>query len=100
MLKKNWSHNSVDSSPFRSNLPEVLCKIVVLKNFTKFAGKQLCQRLLFNKVVGLSPATLLKKYLAQVFSCKFCEIVMNTFFYRTPLEAAFIYCSMFLIVRK
>ena len=35
------------------------------------------------------PATLLrKKTLAQVFSCEFCEIYKNTFYYRTPLVAA------------
>ena len=33
----------------------------VLKNFTKFTGKQLCQDLYFNKVAGLRP--LLKKRL-------------------------------------
>ena len=33
----------------------------VLRNFTKFTGKHLCQSLFFNKVAGLSPATLLKK---------------------------------------
>ena len=33
----------------------------VLRNFVKFAGKHLCQSLFFNKVAGLSPATLLKK---------------------------------------
>ena len=27
-----------------------------------------------------------KETLAQVFSCEFCEISKNTFFYRTPLE--------------
>ena len=35
------------------------------------------------------PATLLKKTLAQVFSCEFCEIFKNTHFWRTPLAAAF-----------
>ena len=34
------------------------------------------------------PATLLKKRLAQVFSCEFCEISKNTFLHRTPLVAA------------
>ena len=29
-----------------------------------------------------------KDTLAQVFSCEFCEISKNTFFYRTPLVAA------------
>ena len=33
----------------------------VLKNFTKFTGKHLCQSLFFNKVAGLRPATLLKR---------------------------------------
>ena len=71
----------------------------VLRNFTKFTGKHLCQSLFFNKVAGLRPATLLKKRLwhrcfpkkgtlAQVFSCEFCKISKNTFFYGTPLVAA------------
>ena len=29
-----------------------------------------------------------KETLAQVFSCEFCEISKNTFFYKTPLVAA------------
>ena len=29
-----------------------------------------------------------KETLAQVFSCEFCEISKNTFFYRTPQVAA------------
>ena len=32
-----------------------------VKKFTKFTGKHLCQSFFFNKVVGLRPATLLKK---------------------------------------
>ena len=41
------------------------------------------------KIVGLGPATLLrKKTLTQVFSCEVCEIYKNTFYYRTPLVAA------------
>ena len=61
----------------------------VLKNFTKFTGEHLCQRLLFNKVAGLGPATLLKKKtLTQMFSCEFCEIFKSIFFYRTPSVAA------------
>ena len=48
----------------------------VLRNFTKFTGKQLCQSLFFNKVAGLSTATLLKKRLQR---CLFCEISENTF---------------------
>ena len=32
-----------------------------------------------------------KETLAQVFSCEFCEISKNTFFYRTPPVAASVY---------
>ena len=38
-----------------------VCKKSVPRNFPKFTGKHLCQRLFFNKVAGLRPATLLKK---------------------------------------
>ena len=31
----------------------------------------------------------LQKSPTQVFSCKYCKIFMNNFFYRTPLVAAF-----------
>ena len=52
----------------------------VLKNFTKFTGKHLCQSFFFNKVSGLRPPTLLKKRLwRKCFSCELCEIFMNTF---------------------
>ena len=37
----------------------------VLRNFTKFTGKHLCQSLFFNKVAVLRPANLLKKGLWQ-----------------------------------
>ena len=51
---------------------EVSMKKGVLKNFTKFTGKHLCQSLFFNKVE--------KETLAQMFSCELCEISRNTFF--------------------
>ena len=43
--------------------PEVFYKKGVLKNFAKFTKKRLYQSLLFNKVVGPRPATLLKRRL-------------------------------------
>ena len=46
---------------------------------------------LFNKDAGLRPEAckfIKKETLAQVFSCEFCEILKNTFFYRTPPMAA------------
>ena len=73
----------------------------VLRNFSKFTGKHLCQilsfnkvaGLLFNKVVGLRPATLLKNRLwHRCFPVNFCEISKNTFCYRTPPVAASVYC--------
>ena len=48
--------------------------------FAKFTEKHLCQRIFFNKVAGLRPATLLKVSLAQVLSCEFCEISKKPFF--------------------
>ena len=50
----------------------------VVENLAKFTEKCLC----------LKPANLLKKTLAQAFSCEFYEIFNNTFSYRTPLVAA------------
>ena len=38
---------------YKSSCPEVFCKKGVLRNFTKFTGKHLCQSLFFNKVAGL-----------------------------------------------
>ena len=49
--------------PFRSSLPEVICKKGALRNFAKFTGIHLRQSLFFNKVTGHRPATLLKKRL-------------------------------------
>ena len=59
---------------YRSSRPEVFCKKVVLRNFTKFTGKHLCQRLFFNKVNDsfLIKTLFKKESLAQVFSCEFC----------------------------
>ena len=45
----------------RRSRPKVFCKKGVLRNFTKFTGKHLCQSLFFNKVAGLRTATLFKK---------------------------------------
>ena len=44
-----------------SSHSKVFCKKVVFRNFAKFTGKYLCQSFFLHKVVGLRPATLLKK---------------------------------------
>ena len=41
----------------RSSHQRCSIEIGVLKSFTKFTGKHLCQSLFFNKVAGLRPAT-------------------------------------------
>ena len=56
-----------------------------LRNFAKFTGKHLYQRLFFNNVAGLP--------LAQVFSCEFCEISKNTFFTENLRTTASVYSS-------
>ena len=50
-----------------------------LNNLTKFTVKHQCQSLFFNKVSGLSPATLLKKRL-----CHSCFPVNFVKFLRAP----------------
>ena len=63
----------------RSSRPEVFCKKGIVRNFTKFTEKHLRQRLFFNKVAGLRPATLLKKSLWHR-----CSPVNFVKFLRTP----------------
>ena len=49
----------------------------------------MCQSLFFNKVEGGACNFIKKEALAQVFSCEFCEISKNIFFYRTaPVTAS------------
>ena len=51
----------------------------VLKNFSKFTGKRLCQSFFINKVTGLRPVTSLKKRLWHR-----CFLVNLAKFLRTP----------------
>ena len=73
---KNGGVLGLKAAPDKSSRPEVFCKKGVLRNFSLFTEKHLCQRLFF------------KESLAQVFSCEFCKISKNTFCYRTPPVAA------------
>ena len=59
---------------------EMFCEKVALQNIAKFTGKHLRWSLF-----------LIKLTMAQVFSYEFCEILKNTFFYRTPPVAASVF---------
>ena len=74
-------HMHIQHILYRSSRPEVFCKKGVLKNFTKFTGKHLCQSLFFNKVAGLRPATLLKKRLwHRCFPVNFVKFLRTPFY--------------------
>ena len=60
----------------KSSRSDVLYKKGAFKNFAKFTGKQQCQSV----SSGLTPATLLKKRLTQMFSCEFCKSFKNILF--------------------
>ena len=72
-LLKYKKNMRLESSISTSNRPEVFCKKVVLRNFTKFTGKYLCQ--------SLRPATLLKKRLwHRCFPANFVKFLRTSFF--------------------
>ena len=72
-----------------SSSSEVVSKKGLFENFAKFTGKNLRQNLFYNKSCRPEPCNLInKETLARVFSCEYCEIFKNTFFYRTPSVAA------------
>ena len=52
-MKRNallkWVERKRERQTDRSSHPEVFCKKVALKKFTKFTGKHLCQSLFFSK---------------------------------------------------
>ena len=60
-------------------------EVAILKDFAKFTRKHLCQSLIFNKIAGLRPATLLKKKLWHRYFPVNFSIFLRTPFYGTPL---------------
>ena len=58
--------------------PEVFCNGSVLKNFTKFTGKHLCQGLFFNKVAEKRDSG------TGVFSVNFVKFLRTSFSQNTP----------------
>ena len=65
----------------RSSQQRCFVRKGILRNFTKFTGKHLCQGLFFNIVVGPRPATLLKKRLWH--KCFPVNFAKEHLFYRT-----------------
>ena len=52
----------------------------VVRNFTKFTGKHLCQSIFLNKDAGLRPATLLQKRLwHRYFPLNFVKFLRTVF---------------------
>ena len=77
--------SKLEKSLYRSSHPTAFCKEGVLKNFAKFTGKHLLQRIFLNK--GCRPQVchfIEKETLTQAFSCELCEVFKSVFFYRTP----------------
>ena len=79
----------------RNSRPEGFCKKDVVRNFTKFTGKHLCQSLFFNKVAGLRPAALLKKRLwHSCFPVNFVKFLRTPFFLEHLWATASVSLSM------
>ena len=65
---------------FRSSHQKCSVRKDVLRNFTNFTAKHLCQSLFVNKAAGLTPATLLKKRLwHRCFSMNFVTFLRTRF---------------------
>ena len=72
---------NLKENQLRSSHQTCFMKRVVLRNFAKFTGKHLCQSPFFNKVVGLGPATLLKKRLwHRCFPVNFVKFLRSPFY--------------------
>ena len=69
---------------FRSSHQRCFTQKGVLRNFTKFTGKHLCQSIFYNKVASLRPATLLKKrHWHRCFPVNFVKFLTTPFLQNT-----------------
>ena len=85
-MKKKRNYQKWNLAKTKSSRPEVFCKKGGLRNFAEFTRKHQCQRLFFNKVAGLRPATLWKKrLLVQLFSLNFAKFLRTPFNKKHPL---------------
>ena len=79
-------------TPYRSSYRRCSIKISergALRNFPKFTGKYLCQRVFFNKVAGLRAKAsnyIKKDSLAQVFPLNFAKFLRTPFLQNTSRQ--------------
>ena len=103
-LKTSKAEPNLDLKRQRSSHQRCSVQKGVLRNSTKFTGKQLYQNLFFHKVTGLRPATLLKKRprLATLlkkrlwhrcFLVNFVKFVITLFLQNTPGRFIFTSCN-------
>ena len=68
----------------------------VLRNFTKFTAKHLCQSLFLNKFAGLMPATLWKKSLwYKCFPVNFVKFLRTSFLQNTSRRLLLYYQNIY-----
>ena len=91
----HWQEFFSRSSHGRCSVKNVFLEIHKNSQNSQEKHLSLCQSLFLNNVAGLRPETLLKKRLwRRCFSCEFCEISKNIFFYRTPPQDCFFFYPM------
>ena len=82
---RGWSYNKWYNISIRL---EVCCKKKVFLEISQISQENTCARVYFlikfNEVINF----IKNETLAQIFFCDFCEILKNTFSYRTPMVAA------------
>ena len=84
----NYSGTVLENSMFRSSHHRCSMKKAVL--FHRKTPVLESWQVIFGVNKPMACNFIKKETQAQVFSCEFCEISKNTFFYRTPLVAALI----------
>ena len=83
LFQKQWSdsHAKCRSSHWRCSIKKLFLKISQYSQENTCVGGG-------RRRPGRRPATLIKETPTEPFSCEYCEISQNSFFYRTPEVAA------------
>ena len=91
-----WDFSEISAFPLVCIYSDWICQKQSLeviykkscKNFAIFTGNHLCWILFLIRLQSWRTATLLKKTSKQVFSCEYCEISKNTYFWNYLRTAA------------